>query len=32
MGKEGSMQGYGDNMRVYEDDEIWQSIVVARKE
>ncbi len=27
----GSMQGYGD-MRIFEDDEIWQSIVVAKKE
>lgn len=32
MGSGGSMQGYGDNMRIFEDDEIWQSIVVAKKE
>jgi hypothetical protein len=32
MGREGSMQGSGDNMKMFEDDEIWQSIVVAKKE
>lgn len=32
MGRDGSMQGYSDNMKIFEDDEIWQSIVVAKKE
>ena len=32
MGREGQMQGSGDNMKMFEDDEIWRSIVVAKKE
>jgi hypothetical protein len=32
MGREGHMQGSGDNMKMFEDDEIWRSIVVAKKE
>jgi hypothetical protein len=31
-GMEGSRQGSGDNMKMFEDDEIWRSIVVAKKE
>jgi len=29
---EGSMQDHGDNMKIYEDDEIWRLLVVAKKE
>jgi len=33
MGREGQMSGgYGGNQKIYEDDEIWQLIVVAKKE
>jgi len=32
MGREGQMQGSGENMKMYEDDEIWRSIAVAKKE
>ena len=32
MGGGGSMQSYGANMKIFEDDEIWQSISVAKKE
>jgi hypothetical protein len=32
MGMEGQMQGPGDNNKMFEDDEIWRSIVVAKKE
>lgn len=32
MGREGQMQNSGDNMKMFEDDEIWRSIVVAKKE
>jgi hypothetical protein len=32
MGREGQMNGSGDNQKMFEDDEIWQSIVVAKKE
>jgi hypothetical protein len=32
IGREGHMQGLVDNMKIFEDDEIWRSIVVARKE
>jgi hypothetical protein len=32
MGREGQMNGLGDNQKMFEDDEIWQSIVVAKKE
>jgi hypothetical protein len=32
MGGNGSMQGYGNNMKIFEDDEVWQSISVAKKE
>jgi hypothetical protein len=32
MGREGQMGEHGDNLKIFEDDEIWQSIVVAKKE
>ncbi len=32
MGREGQMQNSGGNMKMFEDDEIWRSIVVAKKE
>ena len=31
-GMDGQEQGAGDNTRMYEDDEIWRSIVIAKKE
>ncbi len=32
MGREGQMQDSGENMKMFEDDEIWRSIVIAKKE
>lgn len=32
MGREGQMSEYGGNMQLFEDDEIWRYIVVAKKE
>jgi hypothetical protein len=32
MDRESRMQGSGENMKMFEDDEIWRSIVVAKKE
>jgi hypothetical protein len=32
MGREGQMSAYGDNMKIFEDDEIWRYVVVAKKE
>ena len=32
MEREGQMQGSGEYMKMFEDDEIWRSIVVAKKE
>lgn len=32
VGREGQMNGSGDNQKMFEDDEIWQSVVVAKKQ
>ena len=32
MGREGQGREYGDDMKMFDDDEIWRSIVVAKKE
>jgi hypothetical protein len=32
MGMDGEMHSMGDNMRMFEDDEIWKFIVIAKKE
>ena len=32
MGRESQMGEHGENLKMFEDDEIWQSIVVAKKE
>jgi hypothetical protein len=32
MGRDGQMGEHGENLKMFEDDEIWQSIVIAKKE